>query len=84
MQVLDTVGLNILLKYLEDLHKPVSLDLLDQIFEDVLNGSYTTYVSGGGLGEWEENLKSEENSDENSDENYDAYLTDSEGVGEWE
>mgnify|MGYP006874790874 CR=1 FL=1 len=51
MQVLDTVGLNILLKYLEDLHKPVSLDLLDQIFEDVINGTYTTYFSGGGIGE---------------------------------
>lgn len=80
MQVLDTVGLNILLKYLEDLHKPVDLDLLDQIFNDSLYGDYSTYVGGGGIGEWEENLKSEEN----SDENYDAYLTDSEGVGEWE
>ena len=53
MQVLDTVGLNILLKYLEDLHKPVDLDLLDQIFNDSLSGDYSTYVGGGGIGEWE-------------------------------
>jgi hypothetical protein len=51
MQVLDTVGLNILLKYLEDLHKPVDLDLLDQIFNDSLSGDYSTYVGGGGIGE---------------------------------